>query len=183
MMRLWPAATPPAEDQRVDSLEDDKHLQMLKPGVGEWDVWRKQWDVWRRQIPSARTELSGADLNGADLGGADLSETDLTGADLSGVDLIGADLSKAHLGDASLSGADLSEAILMQADLSGAILQVDEPLQCAIWRCRPTSGRPLSRRRFHDPWSLEQNAPPRELAEKLAAYVSSRRRLLDCDHD
>jgi hypothetical protein len=86
----------------------------------------------------AKTDLSGADLRGANLSGADLrganlrganlsdanlSGADLSGANLSGADLRGADLSGADLRDANLSGADLRDAYLSGADLRGANLR------------------------------------------------------------
>jgi len=75
----------------------------------------------------SRANLSGADLSRANLYGADLSRANLSGADLSRADLYGANLSRANLSGAdlsraNLSGADLSRANLSGADLSGADL-------------------------------------------------------------
>ena len=66
--------------------------------------------------------LIGANLSEADLFEANLSEADLSGANLRGADLIGANLSEANLGGAILSGATLFEANLFEANLSGADL-------------------------------------------------------------
>jgi hypothetical protein len=75
----------------------------------------------------SRANLSGADLSCANLSGADLScanlsRANLSGADLSRANLSGADLSRANLSGANLSGADLSCANLYGADLSCANL-------------------------------------------------------------
>ena len=70
-----------------------------------------------------KSNLSRADLLGANLSGADLSGADLSGANLSGADLLGANLSRANLSGADLLGANLSGAYLSVADLSGADFQ------------------------------------------------------------
>jgi len=67
------------------------------------------------------TDLSGANLSGANFfckcsGGAALTNTDLSGANLSGADLSRADIRGVDLSGANLSGADLS-----RASLSGVI--------------------------------------------------------------
>ena len=63
------------------------------------------------------TDLSQADLRGANLCGADLKDANLRGVDLRGAILCGADLK-----DADLYGADLRGANLCGADLRGANL-------------------------------------------------------------
>jgi uncharacterized protein YjbI with pentapeptide repeats len=75
----------------------------------------------------AGADLSRANLAGANLAGADLSRANLAGADLSranlaGANLAGADLSRANLAGAYLAGADLSRADLDGANLAGAYL-------------------------------------------------------------
>lgn len=100
---------------------------------------------------AARTDLSGANLSGANLQGANLSGANLSGADLSNANLRGADMSRscceeadeslmrygvpidyksyktdlsgADLSNADLSGANLSEANLTGADLTNANLR------------------------------------------------------------
>jgi uncharacterized protein YjbI with pentapeptide repeats len=62
-----------------------------------------------------RTDLTKANLPGANLSEADLTWATLRGASLSWVNLTKANLSAADLSEANLSGADLS-----RANLSGA---------------------------------------------------------------
>ena len=74
-----------------------------------------------------RTNLSDADLRGADLsdaelGGARLQGANLEGANLRGASLVGADLSDQDLRGASLSDADLRSASLLSANLRGTHL-------------------------------------------------------------
>lgn len=81
---------------------------------------------------TARIDLGGAYLGGADLdgayltraylGGADLTDAYLTRADLDGAYLGGANLTRADLTDADLGGAYLTDADLTDADLDGADL-------------------------------------------------------------
>ena len=61
--------------------------------------------------------LTGTDLTRADLHGANFTRADLGGADLTGADLHGADLTSANLGRADLTGADLHGADLTRARL------------------------------------------------------------------
>ncbi len=56
-------------------MADEKHLDILKQGVGTRNQWRKE-------NPEIRPDLSSADLFEADLSGSDLREADLSGADL-----------------------------------------------------------------------------------------------------
>ena len=82
----------------------------------------------KSQAPDQCSDLSGADLRGANLGLANLSLADFSGADLSfayliRVDFSGADLALANLNDANLSGADLSSANLSEANLRSANLR------------------------------------------------------------
>lgn len=107
-------------------MANQQHVAILRDGVQEWNLWRKD-------EPAIRPDLSRAGLSGAILAGADLYETDLGGADLRqaylrsahlmGADLDGADLSRADLSGADLSRADLSRADLREAHLSGADLR------------------------------------------------------------
>lgn len=111
-------------------MASEEHLDLLRRGVTEWNLWRAGQ-------PDIRPDLSGANLSGAALSGvnlskatligATLSETDLRranlrAADLSGVDLFKADLFGADLGRADLRGADLIRANLIEVNLGGANL-------------------------------------------------------------
>tara|TARA_B100000927_G_C16124199_1_gene332504 strand:- start:69 stop:512 length:444 start_codon:yes stop_codon:yes gene_type:complete len=70
----------------------------------------------------AHTNLSRADLFGANLRVANLRNANLSGADLGGAKLRGANLSNANLSGANLGSADLNSANLSNANLSGANL-------------------------------------------------------------
>jgi hypothetical protein len=134
------------EEEEVNSMADQRQLDLLRRGVDIWNTWRSQHST--TPIDLSKADLSRARLNGvrlnevrlneANLSGANLSEADLRGADLSGANLRGADLSRAKLNEARLSRADLSgadlsraklnetrlnEAKLSRADLSGADLR------------------------------------------------------------
>ena len=64
------------------------------------------------------SDLSDANLSGANLRGSDLSGANLCGANLCGSDLYGANLYGANLRDADLYGANLYGANLRGSDLS-----------------------------------------------------------------
>jgi uncharacterized protein YjbI with pentapeptide repeats len=70
-----------------------------------------------------KTNLSYANLQGADLGVANLQEADLAGANLQEADLAGANLQEADLAGANLQGADLAGANLQGANLRVVKLQ------------------------------------------------------------
>jgi uncharacterized protein YjbI with pentapeptide repeats len=104
-------------------MADPEQLRILKEeGVEAWNAWRKQagWIIF--------TDLSEADLNGANLSraklrGANLSRAKLRGANLSTANLSGANLNGARLNGTSLIGADLRDANLIAADLRWATLR------------------------------------------------------------
>jgi len=75
-----------------------------------------------RETNLSYADLGGANLIYADLRGADLRNANLSYADLSGANLSYANLSYADLGGADLSGASLRGADLGYAKLSGADL-------------------------------------------------------------
>lgn len=62
-----------------------------------------------------KTDMSGADLRGANLSGVDLSGVNLTGADLRGANLTGAKLDGAILSGAKVDGAKLDGATMQYA--------------------------------------------------------------------
>jgi len=74
------------------------------------------WYKWFLPVSFRYTDLSGADLTGANLKGADFTEANLTGANFSS-----ANLQDANFSDASLKKADFSGANLTGANLNGAI--------------------------------------------------------------
>lgn len=107
-------------------MVNDEHLEILRSGVDEWNIWRMEHPVDQPDLRRARLSgayLSGAHLNNADLSNADLSHAHLSNADLSNAHLSGANLRNADLSDAILSDANLSDANLSGADLSGAYLR------------------------------------------------------------
>ncbi len=88
-------------------MANQKHLDLLKQGVEEWNEWRKE-------------ETFQPDLSGAELSGADLSEINLYRANLYGARLMGTILYRANLIRACLDHAFLAEANLRSAQLSEA---------------------------------------------------------------
>ena len=111
-------------------MANPEHEQILRQGIEQWNLWRKQnpyiWpDLSKANLSKAdlsRAVLSRGDLSGADLSKAKLIEAKLNRANLSGADLSDAKLFDADLSDANLSETDLSRAVLRWADLSGANL-------------------------------------------------------------
>lgn len=49
-------------------MANQEHLDMLRKGVGEWNVWRERHDDVRPNLNDA--DLSGANLSRANLGGS-----------------------------------------------------------------------------------------------------------------
>lgn len=137
-------------------MANEKHLEILKQGVEQWNKWRKENETIRPDLKDAvlcnidlsdaylvnadlsgaklfYTKLNSADLSGADLRDADLFDADLIATNLSGAHLCHAKLNDANLSSANLSGADLSDAILTNANLSSAKLS-DAKLRGAFLR-------------------------------------------------
>lgn len=125
-----------------DSMANEKHVELLKSNVKDWNKWRKENNgeaVDLRNAELCGADLAGAILSFANLQGAKLGSlkdkntdgwifTNLERADLSNANLEGADLSHANLGAANLEGANLEGATLRivtlrKAKLSGANLQ------------------------------------------------------------
>ena len=93
---------------------------------------------------SARIDLIGANLLGAQLQGAKLTGARLQGADLSGAGLQGAMLAYANLQGANLlgaelQGANLSSAILYGTDMSEVMLTGADLTKARIWMTVPPS--------------------------------------------
>jgi hypothetical protein len=111
-------------------VANEKHLEILKQGVEQWNKWREENETVRPDLKDADlhdTDLSDANLGNADLSGALLLNAKLNGAnlsraDLSGADLFNADLIVANLNGAKLRGTMLNDACLSSADLSDACL-------------------------------------------------------------
>ena len=101
-------------------MPEQKHLEILKQGVEEWNQWREKNFFVFPDLTEAR--LYGANLNGANLSLADLIEADLVEADLTGADLGEADLTEARLIGANLIGANLYRTRLGGADLTEATI-------------------------------------------------------------
>jgi len=112
-------------DEKVNSMTNQEHLDLLKQGVACWNDWRAK----NPTIPPdlKRAELARIDLHKANLSDTYLNEANLSQAHLREANLVGADLSKADLRQATLcyanlTWANLSEADLAAADLTGANL-------------------------------------------------------------
>ncbi len=75
-----------------------------------------------RESNLSQADLGGANLWGSNLRGANLLVANLGGANLRGANLRGADLGGAYLRGANLRGADLGGAYLVEANLRGANL-------------------------------------------------------------
>ena len=106
-------------------MANPEHLEILRKGVSEWNVWHRVNPGIVPDLSQADlhdTKLSGANLTAASLHGAKLRGADLREADLVGANLGNADLVRANLGNANLYEANLSGALLGGANLTGAIL-------------------------------------------------------------
>ncbi len=106
-----------------------EHLQILKKG-------KKDWNMWRRVNPETTPDLVNAGLFEANLSGVNLENADLrqaifNRADLSNANLLHCDLRGADLTYTNLFRTDFSWADLTGADLRGANLKstyVDEAI-------------------------------------------------------
>jgi uncharacterized protein YjbI with pentapeptide repeats len=109
----------------IDSLQplnealNNQHLDIIRKGV-------MAWNLWRRDNPSAKPQLTTADLSGVSLGKINLSGANLSWALLSNADLREAVLDDAILHSVNLHGANLSYAHLVKADLRDSnLIKVD----------------------------------------------------------
>ncbi len=78
-----------------ESMIDQKHLDLLKHSVDDWNKWRR------------KNQTIEIDLREAHLAKANLIEADLRKAILVGANLIKANLQESFLLDANLMGAEL----------------------------------------------------------------------------
>lgn len=101
-------------------MADPGQLELLKRGVSEWNVWRREHPGIQPDLIHAN--LSGADLSSANLRGAFFSNANLSSANLSRTFLSNANLSRVDLSSADLKGVFLSDADLYRADLINADL-------------------------------------------------------------
>jgi hypothetical protein len=110
-------------------MANEEHLKILNQGL-------EKWNAWRLEHPEVKPNLSYTDLTNANLNGADLRNVNLTEAALGYATLIYADLTNANLTCATLSRADLTSADLRHAtliavDLTSATLNHTD-FSCAI---------------------------------------------------
>jgi len=110
-------------------MADDKHLEILQRGTGEWNRWRTE-------NPAVIPNLAGANLSEANLSYANLGGADVREADLSSANLTGANLHRTHLSMVSLHGACLYEADLREADLRGAYIILADLRQADLTKAR-----------------------------------------------
>jgi len=96
-------------------MANQKHLDLLKQGVEEWNEWRKE--------ETFQPDLSGVDLSGADLSEINFYRANLYGARLMGTILYSANLIRACLDHAFLAEANLRSAQLIEADCASADLR------------------------------------------------------------
>lgn len=111
--------------ERVCSMANQEHLDILKQGVEVWNRWRSTNPAISPDLKSANLAgmiLHKANFSDTYLSKADLSQTHLREANLMGADLAHADLHQATLRYANLTWARLTEANLIEADLTGANL-------------------------------------------------------------
>jgi len=120
-------------------MANEKHLEILKKGVNEWNRWRdgdlelspdlsgaNLSELFAREVSMhgiSGMRLGGG-LDGINLGNTDLSRADLSYVGLMDAHLVGANFSDANLSEAMLGGSDLSRANLSRAILREAELQI-----------------------------------------------------------
>jgi len=108
-------------------MANHEHLEKLRAGVKEWNVWRpsnltSRPDLSRMNFRAA--VLSGVNMSGAILNNSDLSNALLDGADLRGANLSDSNLSSAILTKATMAGVVFTNAVLIDANLQNANVRV-----------------------------------------------------------
>ncbi|MCB0534864.1 MAG: toll/interleukin-1 receptor domain-containing protein [Saprospiraceae bacterium] len=108
-----------------------KHLEILKSGVGKWNAWRQLNKEVKPDLPGA--DLTGANLSGANFRNANLQGAILNKADLSFSNFIDSDLLYAKLENAYLFGAFFSGARLSKATFLNAMLGSTNYHNSTMW--------------------------------------------------
>ena len=88
------------------------------------------------------TELSGADIRGANLSEALGRRTDFTGANLVGANLTGANLPDASLSDTKLQGIDWTDANISGSTISGATFAGGVLMRTSLVNCGFSEDKP-----------------------------------------
>ncbi len=147
---------------RLNSMGNQKHIDLIKKGVDAWNLWRKE-------NPDEKPDLSNINLSHGDLSNADLSDTNLWEANinnsrllraslqranlcfanLSNADLRWADATNADLTEADLTGADLSHILLMDANCWGGIMNGVDLSHARLIRAELSDARMIRAKLFH----------------------------------
>ena len=99
-------------------MASPKHLKILHQGV---DVWNK----WRAENENIVPDLGDTDLSRANLEGANLMSTNLSRTNLRGANLV-----EANLDHSNLFRANLEEASIVQCTSDSSRFDNDKPKQC-----------------------------------------------------
>lgn len=106
-------------DVEVEAVDDDGALRLAGGDVQVINGCRIEWGTSCPLSNLSGADLSGADLRRAGLSGADLSGANLNGANLMNANLTGVNFEYANLTGANLRGARLDRANLRTANLTG----------------------------------------------------------------
>jgi TIR domain-containing protein/pentapeptide repeat protein len=113
----------------MEDMTRKRAIELLRSGLNgikEWNHWRKStapaMDIVLSDSNLSKANLPGANLVVADLSGSDLSQANLSDADLFGANLSGANLHKADLSGTNMLLANLTDADISHADVSHTVL-------------------------------------------------------------
>lgn len=105
-----------AQRAALDALLED--LRSGPEGVARWNARSHEaWGKLGKDASFARSELTGARLDGIELHGLDFSLSTFNGASLRGADVVDATLDQASLVGADLTGATFAKTSMKGADL------------------------------------------------------------------